>query len=304
MQDYELVIIGAGPAGMTAGIYAKRAGIKALMIEEGAPGGKLIKTDKIENYPSIEEMGGVDLAMKMFDHTQKFDLATAFSSVKEIVKTSDGYLVKTSDEEYQSKTVIIATGTKERLLNIPGEKEFTGKGVSYCAVCDGFFYRNKKVAVIGGGNSALQEALYLSQFAEKLYVVIRRDVFRADQVLVDKVLNNPKIEVIKKSIPLAIEGEEKVARINLKNVDSEEIFSLDVDGVFPYIGAIPCTEFASNLAILDERGYIEVNNEMETKLEGLYAAGDCTAKYLRQVITACSDGAIAAQKVATYLNEK
>ena len=303
MEKYELIIIGAGPSGMTAGIYAKRAGINTLLIEAGAPGGKLVKTDKIENYPGVGPMSGADLAIQMYEQTQSFDLPTVFADVKALTVEGDKKIIKTDNGDYECQALIIATGTKERLMNIPGEEEFTGKGVSYCAVCDGFFFRNKKVAVIGGGNSALQEALYLTQFVSSLYLIIRRDVFRADRLLVEKVLKEPKINIIKKELPLAVEGQDKVERLILENVDSHEHMTLEVDGIFPYIGSLPCTEFVVDLPILDERGYIVVNADMETAVSGIYAAGDCTAKYLRQVITACGDGAIAAQKAASYLRQ-
>ena len=303
MEKYELIIIGAGPSGMTAGIYAKRAGINTLLIEAGAPGGKLVKTDKIENYPGVGPMSRADLAIQMYEQTQSFDLPTVFADVKALTVEGDKKIIKSANGDYECQALIIATGTKERLMNIPGEEEFTGKGVSYCAVCDGFFFRNKKVAVIGGGNSALQEALYLTQFVSSLYLIIRRDVFRADRLLVEKVLKEPKINIIKKELPLAVEGQDKVERLILENVDTHEHMTLEVDGIFPYIGSLPCTEFVGDLPILDERGYIVVNADMETAVSGIYAAGDCTAKYLRQVITACGDGAIAAQKAASYLRQ-
>lgn len=298
---YDLIIIGSGPAGMTAAIYARRSGLKVLVIEASAPGGKLIKTYHIENYPGVMSMGGADLAYKMYEQMESFEAETDFDEVKEVKDLGQLKEVVTANNSYKTKAIIVATGTKERLLNIDGEAKFTGKGVSYCAVCDGFFFKNKDVAVIGGGNSALEEALYLTQFVNKLYVIIRRDVFRADAIIVDKVLNNPKIEVIRSSIPLSIEGEDKVESLILENVLDKSQRRLKLDGIFPYIGAEPCTSFLKDLDILDDKGYIVVNDKMETKLKGIYGAGDCNVKNLRQVVTACSDGAIAAQNAYHYI---
>lgn len=301
-KNYDVIIIGAGPAGMTAAIYASRTGLKTMILEAGAPGGKLIKTYNIENYPSIKEMAGADLAYAMFEHTQKFAIPTEFDEVVELLDKGDYKEVVTKNNRYTAKAVIIATGTKERLLNIPGEQQFTGRGVSYCAVCDGFFFKGKDVCIIGGGNAALEEALYLAQLVNKIYIVIRRDVFRADAIILDKVLNHPKIEVIYKHIPIEIKGDDKVTGIVLESVDTKKKLELKVNGVFPYIGADPVTDFAKHLPIVDAKGYIITNDKMETSVKGIYAAGDCIAKGLRQVITACSDGAIAGQNSYHYIN--
>lgn len=301
---YDLIIIGSGPAGMTAAIYACRAGLSVLIIELGAPGGKLIKTNAIENYPSVIKMQGADLAYAMYEHMNNFKVENIFDEVVEVADKEVYKKVTCKNAYYLSKTVIIATGTKERLLNIDGEKQFVGKGVSYCAVCDGFFFKDKTVCVIGGGNSALEEALYLSELAAKVYIVIRRDSFRADAIVCDKVKNNPKIEVIYKHVPVKINGDDKVYEIILEDVENKNHTSLKVEGIFPYIGADPCTEFVSKLDILDKNNYIVTNAKMETKIPGIYGAGDCIVKDLRQVITACSDGAIAAQSAYHYIKDK
>ena len=299
--QYDLMTIGAGPAGMTAAIYAARAGLKVAMIEGSAPGGKMIKTYEIGNYPGLVSISGVDLALQMFDHTQNLEVEYIGEDVQ-AVHPGDGYLeVVTNMNTWTSRSVIVATGTQERLMGIPGEAEYTGKGVSYCAVCDGSFFRGKDVAVIGGGNAALEEALYLTQFVNKLYIVIRRDVFRAEQMVQDKVENNPKIEIVVKHVPYEVIGEGSVTGIVLDNVDTHEKMTLAVSGVFPYIGADPCTGFVRELGICDERGYIKVNEKMETGIPGLYGAGDCIVKNLRQVVTACNDGAIAAQEAFHYI---
>ncbi len=300
---FDVIIIGAGPAGMTAAIYASRSGLSVGMLESSAPGGKMVKTFEIANYPSYLEINGADLSYKMYEQTQNLGVTYLYGDVIEV---EDGELkvVKCSDgSEYKGKTVIIATGTKERLLDIPGEIKYTSRGVSYCAVCDGAFFKNKKVVVIGGGNSALEESLYLTQFVEKLYIVIRRDVFRGDEYVVNKILQNPKIEVIKKSIPIEILGDDKVTGITLENVDTKERTTIDVEGVFPYIGADPNTAFVKDLGITDLNGYIIANSEMETAIPGIYGAGDCNFKTLRQIVTATSDGAIAAQNAFHYINK-
>lgn len=300
---YEVIVIGAGPAGMTAAIYAKRAGLNAAMIEFDAPGGKMVKTFEIENYPSYSEVNGADLSMKMFEHTQSLEIPYLYGNV---IKIEDGKIKKVicaDGSVYEGKSVIVATGTKEKLLNVPGEKEFTSKGVSYCAVCDATFFKDKDVAIVGGGNSALEEALYLSDKVNKIYIIIRRDVFRAEESIQDKILNNPKIEIIKKHVPVEILGDSKVNGFVIENVDTKERTTLNVEGIFPYIGSYPNTAFLDGLGISDEAGYILTNDRMETKVAGIFGAGDCNKKELRQVVTATSDGAIAGQNAYHYVRE-
>jgi thioredoxin reductase (NADPH) len=300
-KRYDVIVIGAGPAGMTAAIYAKRAGLDVAMLEYNAPGGKMVKTFEIENYPSFININGADLSYKMFEQTQALGAEYLYGDVVDLIDGDIKTIITEDGSEYKASVVIIATGTKERLLNIPGEEKFTSKGVSYCAVCDGAFFKDKTVVVIGGGNSALEESLYLAQFVKKLYVVIRRDVFRADELVQEKVMENPKIEIIKKHIPIEILGDDKVNGIILENVDTKERVTLETDGIFPYIGADPNTSFVKDLGITDENGYILVNEEMETDIKGIYGAGDCNVKTLRQIVTATSDGAIAAQNAFHYI---
>jgi thioredoxin reductase (NADPH) len=211
--------------------------------------------------------------------------------------------VLTDGQEYQAKSIIVATGTKERMLDLPNAKEYTERGISYCAVCDGFFYRNKKVAVIGGGNSALEEALYLASLASEVTIIIRRDVFRAEASVIDKVRANDKSRIVTRHVPdeLVIENE-RIIGLRIRNVDPGEIQTVDCNGIFPYIGADPCTSFLDP-SVLDPNGYIIVDPDMSTSLEGIYAAGDCIVKDLRQVVTACNDGAIAANSVSKYLKK-
>ncbi len=302
---YDTIIVGAGPAGISAAIYAARASLKTLLIEEESSGGKLSKTYMIENYPGIETISGMELAERFTDQVKKYDVETISGKVIEILEENNLKKVALSDGNfYLGKTVIVASGTKENMLDLPQSEEFTGKGISYCAVCDGFFYRKKKVVVIGGGNSALEEALYLANLAEKVTIIIRRDAFRADQSVVDKVLSNEKIEVIYNCLPhsLAIENGILVG-LEIENVINKKLMTIECRGIFPYIGATPNTSFLDR-SILDDKGYIITNDDMSTAIEGIYGAGDCCKKLLRQVVTACNDGALAASSINNYLKTK
>ena len=293
-RQYDLVIIGAGPAGMAASVYGSRAGLKTLLLDNGAPGGKLIKTHKISNYPGVKELSGVELATSMFEQSTSFGAEYAYGDVEKVdadkkVTLSDGTIL-------EAKAVIVATGTKERLLHIPGEQENIGRGVSFCAVCDGAFFKDKDVVVIGGGNSALEESLFLTQFANKVTIVIRRDVFRAEKKIQEQIQANDKIEVIVKHIPKEILAENgKVSGIVFENVETKEPMTLSCQGIFPYVGQDPNTVCLEGLGVLDDKGYVIVDDSRQTKIPGLYAAGDVIQKELRQVVTATNDGAIAAQ---------
>lgn len=295
-RQVDLVVIGAGPAGLTAALYASRAGLKTMILESGAPGGKLVKTHQISNYPGVKTLAGTDLAMSMLEQATSFGAMYEYGDVEKVdadkkVYLSDGMVV-------EAKAVIVATGTKERLLNIPGEKENIGRGVSFCAVCDGAFFKDKDVVVIGGGNSALEESLYLTTFAKSVTIVIRRDVFRAEKQIQEQIEANEKIHIIKKHIPKEILSENgKVSGILLENVDTKETMTLNCQGIFPYVGQDPMSQCLESLDVLDERGYVLVDKNMETKVKGIYAAGDVLQKDLRQVVTATNDGAIAAQHI-------
>lgn len=293
-RQYDLVIIGAGPAGLSAGIYGARAGLKTLILENDTPGGKLVKTYEISNYPGVKALAGADLAMSMLEQAMSFQAEYEYGDVQKIDSDKNIYL--SDGNVIQAKAIVVATGTKERLLNIPGEKENIGKGVSFCAVCDGAFFRNKDVVVIGGGNSALEESLYLANLVNSVTIVIRRDVFRAEQHIQEQVLSNDKIHVIKKHIPKEIISEEgKVSGIVLEDVDTKEQTTLECKAVFPYVGQDPMSACLKELGVLDEKGYVLVDKNMQTSVPGIYAAGDILQKELRQVVTAANDGAIAAQ---------
>lgn len=293
-RQYDLVIIGAGPAGLSAALYGSRAGLKTLILESGAPGGKLIKTNKISNYPGVKTMEGTQLAMDMFEQATSFNAEYAYGEVNKIDEDKNVYL--NDGTSIHGESIILATGTKERLLNIPGEKENLGHGVSFCAVCDGAFFRDKDVVVIGGGNSALEESIYLAGLARSVTIVIRRDVFRAEQHIQKQIEENANIRVIKKHIPTQIlSSEGKVSGIELENVDTHEKQVIECSGIFPYVGQDPNTDCVEDLGILNERGYVVVDKDCQTNVSGIYAAGDVVDKELRQVVTACNDGAIAAQ---------
>lgn len=307
-KKYDFIIIGAGPAGMTAAIYASRAGLKTAMIESGAPGGKLLKTNEISNWPGIKTEPGSQLAMDMFEHSTSFGAVYEYGKVVEI-KTdeenpaSDKQIICEDGTIFQAPAVLVATGTKERLMGIPGENKNIGRGLSYCAVCDGAFFRDQEVAVIGGGNSALEEAVYLTHFASKVYILMRRNVFRADKIAVDAAMANPKIEIIQNVVPTEIlDDGQHVNGLKIADVTTKEDQILPVSGIFPYIGADPVTGFLKHLDILNPQGYMMVNASMETKIPLLYGAGDVCQKGLRQVVTAVNDGAIAAQDAFHKLN--
>lgn len=307
-KKYDFIIIGAGPAGMTAAIYASRAGLKTAMIESGAPGGKLLKTNEISNWPGIKTEPGSQLAMDMFEHSTSFGAVYEYGNVVEI-KTdkenpaSDKQIICEDGTIFQAPAVLVATGTKERLMGIPGENKNIGRGLSYCAVCDGAFFRDQEVAVIGGGNSALEEAVYLTHFASKVYILMRRNVFRADKIAVDAAMANPKIEIIQNIVPTEIlDDGQHVNGLKISDVTTKEEQILPVSGIFPYIGADPVTGFLKHLDILNPQGYMIVNASMETKIPLLYGAGDVCQKGLRQVVTAVNDGAIAAQDAFHKLN--
>lgn len=304
---YDVIVIGSGPAGMTAAVYTSRGGLNTLIIEKDAPGGKMVKTYEIENYPAFDKIAGADLSMKMHSHSLAFGADYAYGDIVGLNQLEQGYEVLAQDgTKYYGKTVIAATGTVERTLGLPNEDVLLGKGLSYCAVCDGAFFKERNVVVIGGGNSALEESLYLTQFATKVTMVIRRDVFRGDLVSVKLVEKNPKIDVIRHHIPIALNTNEigQLKSVTLENVLTKEQRDLPAAGLFPYIGADPATGYLADLGILNDNGFTAVNSVFMTQREGLYAVGDMVDKNLRQIVTATNDGAIAGQHVFQYLNEK
>lgn len=302
-KHYDLIIIGGGAAGLTAAIYARRAGLKTLVLESYAPGGKLIKTFELENWPGIKSVNGSQLAFDIYEQAMALGTAYLYEKVNDLkLQGKDKIICCESGQSFAAPAVIIATGTVERMLNIPNEEEMIGHGVSLCAVCDAAFYRNKSVIVVGAGNAAFEESLYLAEFASDITILARSDRYVAEQITQDKVAANPKIRVLPWRIAQEILVEDgKVAGMKVLNKETgeEEIFK--ASGVFPYIGADPVTDFVKDLGITDENGYLEVAPDMSTQLDGIYGAGDVCAKVLRQVVTATNDGAIAAQSVIKYL---
>lgn len=299
---YDVVIIGGGPAGLTAGIYVKRAMLNAVLFEKMGVGGQIIVTDKVENFPGFLEISGADLAAKFEEQARKFGLEMkGMVEVDAIEDKGNIKIIKTTEGDIETKSVIIASGTTPKKLGAKGEIEFTGKGVSYCATCDGFFFRDKDVVVIGGGDSAITEAIYLTKMAKKVIVVHRRDELRAEKINQEHAFSNPKISFIWDSVLEEIVGKNIVEKVILRNLKTDEISEVKTDGVFIYVGLIPNTAFANIKK--DEWGFIIANAKMETSVKGIFVAGDCRVTPLRQIATAVGDGAIAAVSTERYLEE-
>ncbi|MGX7200536.1 thioredoxin-disulfide reductase [Enterococcus nangangensis] len=301
---YDVIVIGAGPAGMTAALYASRSNLKVLLIERGAPGGQMNNTAEVENYPGFTSIMGPELAYKMYEGVNQFGTVNAYGIVEEIIDHGTTKTVVCEDQSYEGKAVIIATGCVHRKLGVPGEDEFAGRGVSYCAVCDGAFFKGKHLFVIGGGDSAVEEGIYLTQFASKVTVVHRRDELRAQKIIQERAFANPKMEFYWNTVLEEITGDEiKVQGVQLKNVQTGEVTAESADGVFIYVGLDPLTEPFRKLGITNAQGWIETDQEMETKIPGIYAIGDVREKTLRQITTAVGEGGIAGQQVYQYLQE-
>ena len=299
---YDVVIIGGGPAGLSAGVYTARARLDSLLVERGAVGGQIINTEWVENYPGIDSVGGIELTEAMRKQAEKFGLKTVFSGVTGIDFKGKEKVVRTSKEEYTAKAVIIAGGSERQKLGIPGEAEYTGKGVSYCATCDGAFFREKEVAVVGGGNAAITEALELTKFASKVSVIHRRDELRATKILQEKAFAEPKIEVLWDSVVDEIKGDNFVTELKISNVKTKKKSGLTVSGVFMAVGFKPNTEYLKGVLELDTIGSIIVDVNMETDVPGVFAAGDIRSSSIRQVIAAAGDGAVAAVNAERYIS--
>jgi len=301
---YDVIIIGAGPAGMTAAVYTSRGNLSTLMLERGIPGGQMANTEEIENYPGFEHILGPDLSTKMFDHARKFGAEYAYGDVTDVIDGESYKTIVVGDKEYKARAIIITTGAEYKKMGIPGEAELTGRGVSYCAVCDGAFFRKKELVVVGGGDSAVEEGTYLTRFADKVTIVHRRGELRAQKILQDRAFANDKIEFIWNASVKEVNAREgKVGSVTLvSTVDGSEK-EFEADGMFVYIGMDPLTAPFAKLGILDENGYVATNEIMETSVPGIYAAGDVREKLLRQVVTATGDGSIAAQAVQKYVEE-
>jgi thioredoxin reductase (NADPH) len=301
---YDVIIAGAGPAGMTAAVYSSRANMSTLMLERGVPGGQMANTEDVENYPGFDHILGPELSNKMFEHAKKFGAEYAYGDVKEIEDHGDYKVVKTGTKEYKARAVIIATGAEYKKLGVPGESELGGRGVSYCAVCDGAFFKGKNLVVVGGGDSAVEEGVYLTRFANKVMIVHRRDELRAQKILQQRAFENEKVDFIwSHTVKQINEKDGKVGSVTLVSTKTGEEREFETDGVFIYIGMVPLTKPFENLGITNENGYIETNERMETKVPGIFAAGDVREKSLRQIVTATGDGSIAAQSAQHYVEE-
>lgn len=299
---FDVVILGGGPAGFSASIYAARGAVSTAIVDVNMLGGQPSNYLELENYPGFQLVGGYDLMEKFEEHADKFGVKKF--PMQEIEKVDLAQKkIYTKEYEFSAKSIIIATGAQPQKLGVLGEKEFVGRGVSYCAVCDGAFYKDKAVAVVGGGNSAIEEAIYLTKFAKKVYVIHRRDKLRADKIIQERAFKNQKIEFIWNSIVFEIQGENTVKSILLKNTQTDKTSKLDVDGIFPYIGISPNTELFSGQLNQDKYGFIITDTTMATSVDGVYAIGDVRNTPLRQVVTAASDGAIGATYALRYIEQ-
>ena len=302
---YDVIIIGGGPSGMTSAIYSSRARLKTLLIEKAGCGGQIAITDNIENYPGFEQsINGFELATKMQTQATNFGTEFVYGEVVSFqLNDKIKKIVLLDNKEYLAKTIIISSGASFKKLGIKGEQDFIGKGVSYCATCDAPFFRNKEIVVIGGGDSALQEALYLTKFAVKVNLIHRRNEFRAAKILQEKVFKEQKINVIFDSVVEEISGKDVLEQVTLKNIKTNTISQLSVNGVFIFVGWTPNTNFLNNQLKLNKQGYIITDDKMNTSIEGVFACGDVREKTLRQVVTAAGDGAIAANSAQHYLEK-
>ena len=302
---YDTIIIGAGPAGMTAALYAARSNLKVALLERGIPGGQMNNTADIENYPGYANISGPELAEKMFEPLENLGVEHLFGLVEKIEDRGDFKEIITEDERFETKTVIIASGANHRHLGVPGEEDYNSRGVSYCAVCDGAFFRDEDLLVVGGGDSAVEEAIFLTRFAKSVTIVHRRDELRAQKVLQDRAFANEKIRFVWDSVVESIHGDErKVTGVTFKNVKTGEVSQAEFGGIFIYVGLDPVSEFAADLGITGEAGWILTDHQMKTSVAGIYAVGDVRQKDLRQITTAVGDGAIASQEAYKYLTEQ
>lgn len=302
--QYDVAILGAGPAGLSAAIYAARGAAKTAVIDISMFGGQPSNYLELENYPGLGKIGGYDMMEKFEEHADLFELDKfPMQEIEKIDLVSPVKTIETKDTIFEAKTVIIATGAQAKKLGIPGEKEFVGRGVSYCAVCDGAFYRDKVVAVVGGGNAAVEEGTYLTKFAKKVYIIHRRDQLRADKIVQERAFKNEKVEFIYDTVPVEIQGKDTVENFVIKNVKTDEQTNLKVDGVFPYIGFSPNIDYINAQVEQNEAGFIVTDETMQTSVKGVFAVGDVRTTPLRQVITAAADGAIAGCFAVKYLEE-
>ena len=299
---FDVIILGSGPAGFSAAIYAARGNVKTAILDISMFGGQPSNYLELENYPGFSLIGGFELMEKFEEHADKFGVEKfPMVEIENVRLTSDIKEIETTDTIFKAKSIIIATGAQAKKLEIKGEEEFKGRGVSYCAICDGAFYKDKTVAVVGGGNAAVEEAMYLTKFAQKVYLIHRRDELRADRIVCERAVRNEKLEFILSNIPLEIRGTNTVEKVILKDLKTNEQKELKIDGIFPYIGFSPNVDNFNGQLQQNAQGFIETDINMHTSIEGVFAAGDVRNTPLRQVITAASDGAIAACNAVKYI---
>ncbi|MCP4566553.1 MAG: thioredoxin-disulfide reductase [FCB group bacterium] len=304
-KHFDIVIVGGGPGGLTAGLYGARANLKTVMVEKYMPGGQIANTEDVEDYPGFEHISGAELAMKMSNHAQKFGLEVVSDEVTEIISEDDyrKVAVGASGVNYVGKAMVVCTGGSAVKLGVPGEEEFSGKGVSYCAICDGAFFKNQVIAVAGGGDAAVEEAMFLTKFASKVILIHRRDKLRAQKVIQERAFKNEKLEFIWDSVVESIEGEKQVQALNLKNVKTGETSKLPVGAIFVFIGFYPNTQIMPEGIKLNDAGYILTNFKMETSIPGIYACGDVREQLVRQITNAVGDGTTAAMAAVYRIEE-
>lgn len=304
-KQFDIVIVGGGPGGLTAGLYGARANLKTVMIEKYMPGGQIANTEEVEDYPGFEYISGSELAMKMTDHAKKFGLEVLSDEIVEI--RNDGEYKKVavgaSGTEYVGKTMVVCTGGSPVLLNVPGEKEFTGKGVSYCAICDGAFFKDQVIAVVGGGDAAVEEGIFLTKFGSKVYIIHRRDELRAQKIIQERAFKNDKIEFIWDSVVEEINGDAKVNSLTLKNVKTGETSDLPVGACFVFIGFHPNTDILPDGIKKNDAGYVITDTKMETTIPGIYVCGDIRDQLVRQITNAVGDGTTAAMAAVYRIEE-
>ncbi len=302
IKEFDTVILGGGPAGFAAGMYASRGAVSAAIIDVNMLGGQPSNYLELENYPGFSAIGGFELMEKFEEHADKFGVEKfPMQEIESIDLVSNPKVIKTTEAEFRAKTVIIATGAKPMKLGVPGEAEFVGRGVSYCAVCDGAFYKDKVVAVVGGGNSAVEEAMYLTKFASKVYLIHRRNELRADKIVQERAFKNEKLEFVWDSVVREVKGDSLVTTAVVENVKTGEISDLSINGIFPYIGILPNVDGFSGQIEQDSKGFILTDETMKTSVDGVYAVGDVRVTPLRQVVTAASDGAVGAVYAVRYI---
>lgn len=298
---YDVLVAGSGPGGMTAALYASRANLSTIILERGAPGGQLINTAEIENYSGFKSITGPELAANMYEGSLQFGAEHQYGDIQEVIDHQTYKEIKTADKTFFARAVIIATGAEHKKLGVPGEDDLNGRGVSYCAVCDGAFFKDKDIVVVGGGDSAVEEGTYLTQFANKVTIIHRRDQLRAQKILQDRAFKNDKVDFIWDTEVEEICGDKNVETVRLKNTSTGEESSLQTDGAFIYIGLIPNSQAFKSLGICDQEGWIKTNEFMETAVDGIFAVGDVRQTVLRQVATAVGDGSIAGNAAFNYV---